>query len=61
MDSLVPDGDYDLCEDYLNEFLGHLRTDHRRWPASGANAEWTLGKGRTEAGVCRAHFEDAPI
>lgn len=64
MDSLVPDGNPEVCEEYLDEFLDHLRTDHRRWlahvAARGADAEWTLETGRPEVGVCLAHFETAP-
>jgi hypothetical protein len=64
MDSLVPDADPEACGEYLDEFLGHLQADHRRWlahvAARGADAEWTLETGRPEPGVCLAHFETAP-
>jgi len=49
MDSLVPDGDPEVFEEYLENFLDQLRADHRRWlahvAARGADAEWTLEKG----------------
>jgi hypothetical protein len=64
MDSLVPDGDPEVCDEYLDEFLGHLRADRRRWlahvAARGADAEWTLETGRPEVDVCLAHFETTP-
>jgi hypothetical protein len=64
MDSVVPKADPEVCEEYLDEFLGHLRVDHRRWMVHvaerGANAEWTLETGRPEVDVCLAHFETAP-
>jgi hypothetical protein len=64
MDSLVPGGDPEVCEEYFGEFLDHLRADHRRWSAHvaahGADAAWTLKTGRPEVGVCLLHFETAP-
>ncbi|MDQ2873546.1 MAG: hypothetical protein M3Y33_01415 [Actinomycetota bacterium] len=64
MDSFVPDGDPEVCEQYLDEFLDHLRADHRRWSAHvavhGADAAWTLETGRPEADVRLLHFETQP-
>jgi len=64
MDSLVPDGDPEVCEEYFGEFLDHLRAGHRRWSAHvaahGADAAWTFKTGRPEVGVCLLHFETAP-
>ena len=64
MDSVVPDEDPELCEQYLDEFLGNLRADNRRWSAHvaahGADAVWTLKTGRPEPDLCLAHFETTP-
>ncbi len=64
MDSFVPGEGPADCEEYFDEFLVHLRTDHRRWlahvAARGADAEWTLEKGRPSVGVCPLHLEKAP-
>jgi hypothetical protein len=64
MDSVVPDADPELCGEYLDEFLGHLQADHRRWSAHvaehGADAAWTLETGRPRVSVCMSHFEAQP-
>ena len=64
MDSLVPDGDPEICDEYLDEFLGHLRADHRRWlahvAARGIDAEWTLEKGRPGCSCLPGTLREGP-
>ena len=64
MDSFAPGTDPKIYQDYLDKFLAHLRTDHRRWSAHvaerGVDASWTLQTGRPRVSTCLRHFETTP-